>query len=128
VDSQPRTLVVRAGTGPRQALLLGRGSWESLVGDRVPPGALDVRRLTIEPGNVPGPLHTHRLVDNTYLVLEGELDVRAGLEQQRLTAGDAVFIPSGVAHSTSNPGERQSVLLAISDGPTGEDFQVLEAP
>lgn len=119
--------MVRAGTAPRQSLRRGRGSWESLVGDRVRPDALDVRRLTIDPGSVPGPMHQHRGVDNTYLVLDGELEVRAGSDQHRLAAGEAIFIPAGVAHATNNPGQQKVVLLAIYDGSTREDFHLVDA-
>ena len=123
-----RTLVIQSGTAARHLLRLGRGSWESLVGDRVAPPSLDVRRLTIEPWSPPGPLHEHRAVDNTYVVLEGELDVQAGSERYRLTAEDAIFIPAGVPHSTNNPGKRQSLLLAIYDGSPTEDFHLVDAP
>ena len=123
-----RTLVVQSGTAARHLLRLGRGSWESLVGDPIAPPRLDVRRLTIEPGSAPGPLHEHRAVDNTYVVLNGELEVRAGPERYRLAADDAIFIPAGVPHSTHNPGKRQTLLLAIYDGSPTEDFHLVDAP
>ncbi len=123
-DSLARTLVVRAGAGPQRPLRAGRGSSESLVGGQVRAGRLDVRRLLIEAGSRSGPLHTHRSAENSYLVLEGVLEVRVGSDRHRLEVGDAIFIPPGIPHATHNPADRRTILLAIYDHPIDDDFEL----
>lgn len=51
------------------------------------------------------PLHEHSREDETFYVIEGELDARVGDEHHRLGAGDSVFLPRGLKHR----------LLCVSD-------------
>ncbi|HLK50959.1 MAG TPA: cupin domain-containing protein [Bryobacteraceae bacterium] len=57
--------------------------------------------------------HAHEGQDKLYLVLEGSCLLRVGVQEDRLSAGDAAFAPSGVLHSIRNPGPRRLVVLAI---------------
>lgn len=50
------------------------------------------------------PLHLHHDDDEAWYVLEGELHVRVGDQIQEASAGCAVFVPRGTAHTYWNPG------------------------
>lgn len=50
------------------------------------------------------PLHLHRNDDEAWYVLEGMLCVRLGDDVVEATAGSAVFVPHGTAHTYWNPG------------------------
>ena len=50
------------------------------------------------------PLHLHRRDDEAWYVLEGDLCVRVGDKVVEATAGSAVFVPRGTAHTYWNPG------------------------
>jgi mannose-6-phosphate isomerase-like protein (cupin superfamily) len=50
------------------------------------------------------PLHLHRDDDEAWYVLEGRLHVRVGKEVREASAGSAVFVPRGTAHTYCNPG------------------------
>jgi mannose-6-phosphate isomerase-like protein (cupin superfamily) len=63
-----------------------------------------------DPGAPPGPPrliappHLHRTDDEAWYVLEGALVVRVGKEEVQASAGSAVFVPRGTAHTYWNPG------------------------
>jgi mannose-6-phosphate isomerase-like protein (cupin superfamily) len=50
------------------------------------------------------PLHLHRNDDEAWYVLEGKLCVRVGTDVVEASAGAAVFVPRGIAHTYWNPG------------------------
>ena len=50
------------------------------------------------------PLHLHRNDDEVWYVLEGNLCVRVGENVVEASAGSAVFVPRGTAHTYWNPG------------------------
>jgi mannose-6-phosphate isomerase-like protein (cupin superfamily) len=49
------------------------------------------------------PLHLHRNDDEAWYVLEGKLHVRVGQDVLEASAGSAVFVPRGTAHTYWNP-------------------------
>jgi mannose-6-phosphate isomerase-like protein (cupin superfamily) len=55
-----------------------------------------------EPRGVAGP-HDHPL-EETYLILEGEVDATFDSERYRLNAGDVAWAGVGCVHEFSNPG------------------------
>jgi quercetin dioxygenase-like cupin family protein len=48
--------------------------------------------------------HAHEGEDQLYVVLEGSCLVQVGVQEERLSVGDAAFALSGVLHSIRNPG------------------------
>jgi quercetin dioxygenase-like cupin family protein len=85
----------------------GRGEGERLwfLGTlaiiKVPGEASDGRFALIEflfPRHTSPPLHTHPQ-DESYIVLEGQLTVRAGEQLFELAPGAAAVVPMGVAHT-----------------------------
>lgn len=59
------------------------------------------------------PLHLHRNDDEAWYVLEGALCVRVGENVVEATAGSAVFVPRGTAHTYWNPGSGRVRYLLI---------------
>ena len=83
--------------------------WEG----RVPAGAIGA-----------GP-HSHRERDEFFYVLEGELALQIGDEQQTARPGTFAFIPRGTVHGFRNPGASTASLLVVHH-PAGFE-QFLEA-
>src|ERR1700685_2527476 len=71
---------------------------------------------SFEPGQEHAP-HAHQGQDKLYLILEGSGMVQVGDQTERLSAGDAVFAPSGVVHSIRNPGPERLVVMAVLGPP-----------
>ncbi|HMO64422.1 MAG TPA: cupin domain-containing protein [Verrucomicrobiota bacterium] len=72
-----------------------------------------VHVLVVPDGGVPP--HVHRHEDETFHVLEGELEVRVGGHTKTLRAGDTLFAPRGIPHSPWNrSGQPVRVLVTIT--------------
>jgi quercetin dioxygenase-like cupin family protein len=60
-------------------------------------------------------LHVHSKLEETFYVLEGEFELRAGEEVRRALPGSVMFVPPGVPHGFSNPtGAPAKLLLVMS--------------
>jgi len=71
----------------------------------------------LEPGQAQKP-HRHADSDKVYLVLEGEVLARVGVEEATLVAGAAVLAPGGVDHGIENRGPaRAAVLVFMAPSP-----------
>ena len=67
------------------------------------------------------PVHTHRLEDEAWYILEGELTFWLGEESRTATTGDFVFGPRGVRHRLRVDSEVARFLILVT--PAGfEDF------
>src|SRR5438067_1254921 len=80
---------------------------------RVPGEASDGRFALIEflfPRHASPPLHTH-LQDESYVVLEGRLTLRAGEQRFELDVGAAAVVPMGVPHTFRVESETARVLV-----------------
>lgn len=77
----------------------------------------------------PGPpLHVHPGFDETYLVLEGHLQVTVGEERHELEPGAAVYVNGSVPHTFTNPhGERVRFLSICSPGGFERFFRAVAA-
>jgi mannose-6-phosphate isomerase-like protein (cupin superfamily) len=56
------------------------------------------------PPRLIAPLHVHHRDDEAWYVLEGALRVQVGTEEVEASAGSAVFVSRGKAHTYWNPG------------------------
>ena len=54
---------------------------------------------SVDPQGSGPPLHVHHNEEETFHVLDGELSVFVDGEELRLSAGDYVLVPRGVAHA-----------------------------
>ncbi len=85
------------------------------------------RRFTLEPGGRI-PEHRHDSIEHEQVVLEGEMVLTLDGEENTVRAGDAVFIPAGVAHSYENRGTVPVRFLCIIPKTDGYQTEWLEPP
>jgi mannose-6-phosphate isomerase-like protein (cupin superfamily) len=69
-------------------------------------------RLTINPGKSNN-LHTHKGIEQVYIVLQGEGTVQVGEERKPAHAGDLVFLPADIQHGFFNTGTKQVILMLV---------------
>ncbi len=79
--------------------------------------------------NFPGPpLHVHPGFEETYLVLEGRLQVTVGDERRELEPGAAAYVSGTVPHTFDNPtGERTRFLSVCTPGGFEHFFRAMAA-
>lgn len=64
-------------------------------------------------GNTRTPIHIHADDDETLYIIEGELTAAIDGRSRRLTAGESIFLPRGVAHQLVNVSGRPSRYILI---------------
>ena len=57
--------------------------------------------------------HFHRETEEVYYVLEGAGRMTVGVEVREVSAGDAVYIPRGAAHTLENTGAAPMTILLV---------------
>jgi mannose-6-phosphate isomerase-like protein (cupin superfamily) len=90
----------------------GEGRVVRIGGDRVTvKGVADVLGVGFAlidyhaaPGATGPPLHVHDAIDEAWYLLDGELRVQVGDEQQRVGAGSFLLVPHDVPHTFVNAG------------------------
>jgi quercetin dioxygenase-like cupin family protein len=82
-------------------------------------GAFGLVESFIAPGFSP-PLHVHRLEDESFYVLEGELTMKCGDRTFAASAGSFVFLPRNVPHTFVVEGERPARMLTLLTPGGGE--------
>lgn len=101
---------VPADTGPT---FWGPGDrYTFLVTGKESGGAYFMMEAIVPPGGGPPP-HIHRREDESFYVLEGQLDIRLGEKSIHASAGDFVHIPRGTVHGFRNSGSRLARMLII---------------
>jgi quercetin dioxygenase-like cupin family protein len=58
-------------------------------------------------------MHVHTKLEETFYVLDGEFELRAGEQVRRVSSGSVMFVPPGVPHGFSNPTDKPATLLLI---------------
>lgn len=98
----PAVPVVRA---PGEGVVhhVARDDCRCILSAEVTGGAFSLFELVTPPGEGP-PLHTHSNEDETFIILEGEVEVCVGDTTRRLTPGAVAFGPRGVRHAFRNVG------------------------
>lgn len=81
--------------------------------------ALNVRVLPpgtshVPPGAEPGWGHSHATIEEIYVVLDGEVRVKAGDEVETLGPRDAILLPPATPRLVRNDGAADAVLLLVS--------------
>ena len=82
---------------------------------------MGARKLTLnyavsEPGHE-FPQHVHDYSDDTFLVLQGQVDVRQGDSRRPLLTGQAAFVPAGQVHGTVTTGSGTAILISFQCPP-----------
>jgi quercetin dioxygenase-like cupin family protein len=100
-DGEGRTFTVGPDKASVKVEAEGTGDAFSLVEYVAAPG-------------VPGPPpHTHRVVSETFYILEGEVEFLAGDTVRTLARGAVAFVPPGVTHTFSNKGPKFARWIGI---------------
>jgi mannose-6-phosphate isomerase-like protein (cupin superfamily) len=67
-------------------------------------------------------LHVHERLEETFYVLGGEFEFRAGEEIVQAAAGACMFVPPGVAHAFANRGSAPATLLLTMSPPAHDRY------
>jgi quercetin dioxygenase-like cupin family protein len=81
-----------------------------------------------DPRGTAAPLHVHHNEDETFYVVEGEVTVIVGGERIDLSAGDYLFAPRDIPHTTIVTSENGRVVTTISPAGLEELFVELGVP
>lgn len=73
-------------------------------------GTMSIVELVTPPGGAIPP-HIHHREEETFHVLEGELEIWCGGHTTRLRAGDTFFAPRGIPHSPRTVGDAPARVL-----------------
>jgi mannose-6-phosphate isomerase-like protein (cupin superfamily) len=73
------------------------------------------------------PLHLHRSEDEAWYVLEGRLGFRVGDDEIVASAGDAVLVPRGTAHTYWNAGNDPARYLLVMGPETSRLVEAIHA-
>lgn len=85
--------------------------------------ALGVYELTLAAGSAGAGLHVHRVLTETFHVLEGELTMALEGGDRRLGPGDFALVPPGVVHGFSNRSDEPvTFVLTFSPALAREGF------
>ena len=71
----------------------------------------------VQKNPVTSPQHVHGDSDDTFLVLQGEVDVRQGDLRRGLPTGHAAFVPGEQIHGTVTTGSGKAVLISFQAPP-----------
>ena len=108
-------MIAKAGTGPVYRSPIDEIRF--LMTSEQTGGAFFMAEVTIPPacGNPP---HIHTFEDETFYLQQGTLTVQVGGNTVTAAAGDAVFLPKGVAHCFQNNGsvDVKAVVVAVPGG------------
>lgn len=122
-----------ATTENSHALLkAGEGEVIDVAGNRIRILVASTSQLVCDyaaAAHFPGPpLHVHPGFDETYLVLEGRLEVTVRDERRELEPGAAAYVSGSVPHTFANPtGERVRFLSVCSPGGFEHFFRAVAA-
>jgi quercetin dioxygenase-like cupin family protein len=74
--------------------------------------------VTLDPEGGQVPWHNHP-EEEVYVLLEGRAEMCLGEERREMSAGQAVYVPSGVFHQLTNVGDTPARMLYCY-GPAGD--------
>lgn len=76
-------------------------------------GAFSFLELLVSAGWAGPPPHVHGRHDETFYVVEGEFEFKAGSTVTSARVGDFLFVPRHTAHAFSNPGSDPAKLISV---------------
>lgn len=106
-----RAIVLQPGEG-KTVSVLGDQYTYKMVGEDTG-GAYGLVETTAPAGSAGPPPHIHQTEDEALYMLEGELAVQIGDQVRQAPTGTFAFVPRGMVHSYSNPGDRVARALVI---------------
>jgi quercetin dioxygenase-like cupin family protein len=104
---QPITVGPESG----ESISVGGSTYRILVGGNDTAGAFATIDMLVPPGGGPGP-HAHADFEESFYVIEGEIEVRSEFGQYVAAKGSFITIPKGgVVHGFKNRTEQPAHLL-----------------
>ncbi|CCH00111.1 cupin 2 domain-containing protein [Fibrella aestuarina BUZ 2] len=104
---QPITI----GPGAGESVSVGGSTYRILVSGNDTAGAFATIDMLVPPGGGPGP-HAHADFDESFYVIDGEIDVKSELGNYVATKGSFITIPKGgVVHGFKNKTNQTAHLL-----------------
>ncbi|MEJ1237402.1 cupin domain-containing protein [Chryseolinea sp. T2] len=103
------------------------GYFKTLISPEQSGGSLAILDLVLPAGAEPPP-HIHTQEDETFVVLEGKMEVRIGNASVKLEAGESIFAPRNVPHSFKILGEKARLLNLITPGTMWAYFMAFSEP
>jgi quercetin dioxygenase-like cupin family protein len=89
---------------------------------RAAPNMATVVMEAILPLHASPPLHVHNDLDDTMFILDGQLLVRCGDDEQLVGPGHWVSLPRGVPHTFLVVGDREARVLLVHDNESFRAF------
>lgn len=90
-------------------------------------GLFSLLRVTEVKGLEPPP-HTHTREDETFLLVDGEIEFTVGQQSYHASAGDAMFLPRNIQHSFKVLTNKSEVLMLLSPGGFEKYFIEMSEP
>lgn len=104
---------IKMDDAPLSYLRAGRGNIYELVNQKVGAKNVDVHVNHLYPHKPVLPMHHHNYTENIYIVLSGNVSVKTPKGEYHASAGECVFIPPGLRHTTFNGGDQEAVVIEI---------------
>lgn len=107
-DEPTEAIHVPAGAGDT-VFLLG-DTYTTLLAGAHTGNAFALLEALVPPNTGPPP-HAHHSEDETFVLLDGELDFHVGDDVHRALPGSVIFIPRGTVHHFANIGDGLAKML-----------------
>lgn len=104
----------------------GDGELIEVAGNRITIKVASPSQLVCDYSAAPAfpgpPLHVHPGFDESYLVLEGRLDVIVGEQSRELAPGALAYVSGSIPHTFRNPSQDRVRFLSVCSPGGFEDF------
>ncbi|WP_374949336.1 cupin domain-containing protein [Mucilaginibacter sp.] len=122
-NSNNKAILSAAGDG--QVYSVMGGNYRVLISGKQTNGAFAVIEMLVPANGGPGP-HAHKDVNESFYVVEGEIEVKAGDATHTAKKGDYVDIPlGGIVHQFKNKSDNLAHLICTVT-PAGMDDMFIE--
>jgi quercetin dioxygenase-like cupin family protein len=120
-DDLSRTLTVaNADAAGARTVAVAGGAYTVLLSGAQTGGRYSLIDMLVPPGGGP-PLHRHDF-EESFTVLDGEIELTFRGETHRAGAGSVVNVPANAPHKFRNTSDRPAHLLCLCTPPGQEDF------
>jgi quercetin dioxygenase-like cupin family protein len=97
-ELKPRSPIVSNRAAPTKTIMVGNGVIEAHITSAQTGGALEMFVFNAPPGMQGPPPHSHPGAEETFHVMEGEMEFTVGGTVHRASAGTTLHVPRGVVH------------------------------
>ncbi len=111
MSDAPRAIVLRRGEGEVTEARGSRMTFKAVAADTG--GRFSLMERDLPPGGRMPPPHVHRVSDEAFLVLHGEVEFALEGQAVRGEAGTFVLVPHGVPHTFGNTSDAPAQVLVL---------------